>query len=63
LFTYYLLRKLKDTGGNLSLSELKKYLETEVPKASLIENGMKQTPQVLVAPDVGDRWLSWGIKN
>lgn len=63
LFTYYLLRKLKDTGGAVSLSELKKYLETEVPKASLIENGMKQTPQVLVAPDMGDRWLSWGIKN
>jgi len=63
LFTYYLLRKLKDTGGSVSLSELKRYLEAEVPRASLIENASKQTPQVLVAPDMGDGWLSWMLKN
>lgn len=63
LFTYYLLRKLKDTGGSVSLSDLKNYLEAEVPRASLIENGMKQTPQVLVAPDMGEGWLSWMLKN
>lgn len=59
LFTYCLLRKLKDTKGNVTLDELRTYLEAELPKASLIENSMKQTPQVLTAPDLGDKWLNW----
>ena len=59
LFTYYLLRKLKDTKGNVTLDEIRSYLEAELPKASLIENSMRQTPQVLVAPDLGDKWLKW----
>ena len=63
LFTYYVLRKLKDTQGDLSLEQLKDYLEREIPKASLIENGMRQTPQVLTAPDLNDKWLSWKFQN
>lgn len=59
LFTYYLLRKLKDTKGSVTLDEIRSYLEAELPKASLIENSMRQTPQVLVAPDLGDKWLKW----
>lgn len=62
LFTYYLLRKLKETKGNVTLDELRNYLEAELPKASLIENSMKQTPQVLVAPDLGDKWLKWKLQ-
>ncbi len=63
LFTYYLLRKLKDIQGKLTLEQLKDYLENEIPKASLIENGTKQTPQVLVAPDLNEKWLLWKIQN
>lgn len=63
LFTYYLLKKIKDTQGQLTLEQLKTYLESEVPKASLIENGIRQTPQVLVAPDLSDKWLSWKLQN
>jgi len=59
LFTYCLLRKLKETKGNITLDELKNYLETEIPTMSLLENSQKQTPQVLVAPDLGDQWQSW----
>ena len=63
LFTYHVLRKLKDTQGELTLEQLKDYLESEIPKTSLIENGIKQTPQVLTAPDLNDKWLSWKIQN
>jgi hypothetical protein len=59
LFTYYVLQKLKDTAGVVTMQELKAYLENEIPKSSLIENGMKQTPQVLVSPKLEDNWAQW----
>jgi hypothetical protein len=59
LFTYYILKKLRDTRGNLTLEQLRTYLQDELPKTSLIENGIKQTPQVLVAPDLDEKWLAW----
>lgn len=63
LFTYHILKILKDTQGQITLEQLKDYLETEVPKASLIENGIRQTPQILVAPDLNNQWLLWKIHN
>jgi len=59
LFTYHILRKLKDTNGDLTLEQLKDYLEAELPKTALIENGMRQKPQVLVSPDLDEKWLKW----
>ncbi len=59
LFTYCLLRKLKETEGKVSMAELRDYLETEIPKLSLIENSQKQTPQVMVAPSVSGAWQTW----
>ena len=59
LFTYCLLRKLKETEGNVTMSELRGYLEKEMPKMSLLENSLMQTPQVLVAPDLGTQWQNW----
>jgi hypothetical protein len=59
LFTYYLLRKLQETQGNVTLDELGQHLEQEIPKASLLENGLLQRPQVLVSPDLDEKWMSW----
>jgi len=59
LFTYCLLHKLKETEGNVTLDELRDYLQKEMPKLSLLENSLKQTPQVLVAPDLGTQWQTW----
>lgn len=45
LFTYYLLKKFKDTQGETSLSELSQYINSEVTKASIrLNNGKEQTP-------------------
>ena len=38
LFTYYILKKLKETKGKISLGELSEYVTTEVRKRSLITN-------------------------
>jgi hypothetical protein len=59
LFTYYLLKKLQETKGNVNLDELAQHLEQEIPKASLLENGTLQRPQVLVSPDLYDQWTAW----
>lgn len=61
LFTYYLLKKLQETNGEISLLDLKTYLESEVPKASLIENNIKQVPQVLIGPKVEKEWETWSF--
>ena len=59
LFTYHVLRKFQETNGNLTMEELQNYLNYQVPKSSLTENGMKQTPQVLTSPKLGLNWLQW----
>jgi hypothetical protein len=59
LFTYYLLKKLQETQGNVTLDEVGQYLEQEIPRASLLENGLLQRPQVLVSPDLDEKWMSW----
>lgn len=59
LFTYFILRKLMDTSGKATMMELRDYLNSEVPKSSLVENGIKQSPQVLVSPSLDQQWLTW----
>ncbi len=55
LFTYFLLKKLKETRGDITLGELGQYVKTEVKKISTVENKKPQTPTVLVGAKV-DKW-------
>lgn len=56
LFTYFLLKKLKETGGKVTLGELTDYVSDEVKKVSLLENSKIQTPQVQISPKVANFW-------
>lgn len=56
LFTYFLLKKLKESKGNVTLGDLGQYLVTEVAKFALIENKKPQTPTVTPSVVFGDRW-------
>ena len=56
LFTYFLLKKLKDTAGNLSYGELYNYLRKEVGLKSLTLNDKGQTPEVHAAPQLKTTW-------
>lgn len=49
LFTYFLLKKLKESSGNVSLGELSTYLSQMVKKHSIIDENKKQSPTVSVA--------------
>lgn len=56
LFTYYLLKKLKESGPKLTLGELSDYITTEVKRASLVHNGKLQTPSTMVSADIAEGW-------
>lgn len=59
MFTYYLLKKLQDSNGECSYSELYNYLNHNVGNSSLRVNRKDQTPEVNTAPQVQDSWKSW----
>lgn len=56
LFTYYLLKKLQETKGNVTLGELEKYLTEKVSQRAQVVNRKPQTPTVKPSFDFGDRW-------
>ena len=56
LFTYYLLKKLQDTKGDVTLSELGKYIKTNVRQKSTVVNKKPQTPSVVSAAGMTGSW-------
>lgn len=62
LFTYFLLKKLKESKGNVTLSELGDYLRKNVNRESVLDNGNTQTPCVNVSANMGDSWKSLKLK-
>jgi hypothetical protein len=63
MFTYYLLKKLQDSKGQVSYSELAEYIKKEVSIESLKINLKEQDPQVNVSSAVIDTWGSWRINE
>ena len=62
LFTYFLLKKLKETKGNVTLGELGDYVKQQVSRISIVENGKSQTPSVISSGRLGDQWRSMKLK-
>lgn len=56
LFTYYLLKKLQESGGKVTFGELGDYLTEQVSRRSQVVNRKSQTPAVLVSPTLGATW-------
>ena len=61
MFTFYLLQKLQDTGGNISMKELGEHLKFYVAEKSFIENRKEQNPTVLYSPKISERWGKWKL--
>ncbi|MDR1120547.1 MAG: WG repeat-containing protein [Dysgonamonadaceae bacterium] len=47
LFTYFLLKKLQETKGDVTLGELDRYIATNVRQQSIVVNSKSQTPTVI----------------
>lgn len=58
LFTYYLLKKLQETSGNVTFGELGDYIQTNVRQKSNVVNRKSQTPTVIPALSFSDNWKS-----
>lgn len=56
LFTYFLLKRLQEKKGKVSLGELSDYIKNNVSQQSILINGKKQTPTIIVPESMGDKW-------
>lgn len=62
MFTYYLLKGLQKTKGNISMSELSNFVTNEVQRFSIVVNGKMQTPTIITSATLGDTWKEWKLK-
>lgn len=62
MFTYYLLKKLQETGGNVSYGELEEYIVTNVSQRSIVLNSKSQTPSVVPSAVVSSEWREWSLR-
>jgi hypothetical protein len=61
MFTYYLLKKLQDTKGDVTLYDLSQYVIREVGRTSAVTN-KPQTPSVTPSASLGNEWQTWKLK-
>ena len=61
MFTYFLLKKLQESKGDVTLGELGDYITGEVKKASVVNNNKIQTPTVIPAAGMTG-WRGWKLK-
>ncbi|MFR9603413.1 MAG: caspase family protein [Rikenellaceae bacterium] len=58
LFTYYLLKKLQDTQGDVTLQELGEYVIANVKSQSVVVNRKLQTPTITPSASMVDAWYN-----
>lgn len=61
LFTYFLLKMLKETRGQVSLGDLYNNIKDNVTKKSIVVNGKSQTPTVNASEDIFNDWANWNL--
>lgn len=62
MFTYFLLRKLQETKGDVTLGELADYITREVKRQSFDENSRSQTPTVSASVNLNENWRNMKLK-
>lgn len=61
MFTYFLLKKLQETAGDVTFEELSEYVQRNVRRYSSVL-GKTQTPTVTPSSSLGDAWKGWKLK-
>ncbi|MCX6287989.1 MAG: caspase family protein [Bacteroidetes bacterium] len=62
IFTYFLLKKIQETQGNLTYKDLTDYVIKNVSLESLKVNQKEQDPAVNISTDVSGTWQFWKLK-
>ena len=62
LFTYFLLKKLQETQGNVSYSDLANYINKNVKKEAFLINEKPQTPVVATSTAASSTWGTMTLK-
>lgn len=62
LFTYYLLKKLKESKGDVTLGDLYSYIKDNVVRKSLVINSKRQTPSVSSSSSLSKGWQKLKLK-
>ncbi len=62
MFTYFLLKKLKETKGDVTLGQLCDFVQTQVGQQSIVLNGKSQTPTVIPSRSIGTEWRKKTLK-
>lgn len=62
LFTYFLLKKLKETKGNVDYGTLSDYIRKEVGRKSIVVNKKPQPPTVTFSPKMRSGWRNFKLR-
>lgn len=62
LFTYFLLKKLQETSGNVSYSDLSAYINQNVKKEAFLINEKPQTPIVATSASAANSWKTMKLR-
>lgn len=62
LFTYFLLKKLQENKGDVTLGELSDYITEQVKRQSVVSNGKLQTPTISVSSTIQTSWRTIKLK-
>ena len=62
MFTYFLLKKIKESKGGFTMDSLFEYLKDNVSKMSIVVNRKPQTPTLSISPVIRDQWKKWQVK-
>lgn len=63
LFTYFLLKKLQESKGNVSLQELGEYIIRNVKQQSVVVNRKVQTPTITPSVSMINSWQKMKLGN
>ena len=61
MFTYFLLKKLQETKGQVSFLELGNYLDEQVKFNAVKEHNKEQYPDVRASETLGEDWEDWKL--
>ena len=61
MFTYFLLKKLKESEGKLTYKELSDYISEQVGLSSVLVNKKEQNAQTNASVNIVNSWGNWGF--